>query len=542
MKTTASLFFILLFSIKPLIAQNNGKRGTPRPDILSIKGRHHKHGEKWNNLKRAHIEAIALIVNIYQVHDIYFLARDAEFLYDQAKLILRKSPEKLKKIHLINVSMKNISSKNILPYLNQEGISQKTLEDGKKILFVDTGFLGTIPEGIKTHFPEKYHKQMQSHFIASENPHIPSTRSFLSWIDPNAADLPIQFMSPSVYKYELITHYNLKSHALKSINGRWIPISYASHPNQYRKALGYMEDLVSFNKSFRAKNLYNQRSKIWKKLYELSKNDDDLLVDYLKTLSSHRANYKKAIARDFIQLSQINNIGHPTPFLSLRDIGLEKPFVTPLRNGAFLAETNPQWEKIFLDPEDEIKKLFHAKDIETIKAMADEVYHFEFLRILFKTLGEKNEKMNRELIEYFITNESLNKKTLPFLFNFTFTQKTTSKTNFLLQQSLSKAIEMKDLKALFHFIAYTMQKLPIEDIELFSHQIMEVALELKEPSLLQDLALYVLPLIKIQNRKGELENKVINTAIELKDPQAKEALKRKKGNCLSVLNQLLAPA
>ena len=153
-----------------------------RPDILELSPKSHDIGPGWEKMKRGHIELVAQALGLYPEHQIYFLARDAELLYDQARVLLQDNPEELERIHLLNISRANMRKDGVKDYLVQEGISKKTLEQGKKILFVDTGFSGTIPNVIVPYFPSQYHSQFSSHLMASSNPSHPSSRVFLSWI------------------------------------------------------------------------------------------------------------------------------------------------------------------------------------------------------------------------------------------------------------------------------------------------------------------------------------------------------------------------
>src|SRR4051812_44416598 len=58
-----------------------------RPDILNVTAQAHPElGADWEKLKRAHIEAVAQLLEMYPDREIYFLARDSELLYDMARL------------------------------------------------------------------------------------------------------------------------------------------------------------------------------------------------------------------------------------------------------------------------------------------------------------------------------------------------------------------------------------------------------------------------------------------------------------------------
>ena len=141
-----TLIVIAGFSVEP-------ETYLSRPDILQLVPESHDMGGEWENLKRAHIEVVAQVLALYPGHEIYFLARDSELLYDQAKILLQDRPDELQRIHLLNISRANMRAKGVKNYLNQEGISETSLKQGKRILFVDTGFSGTIPRVIESYFP-----------------------------------------------------------------------------------------------------------------------------------------------------------------------------------------------------------------------------------------------------------------------------------------------------------------------------------------------------------------------------------------------------
>ena len=61
---------------------------------------------------------------------------------------------------------------HVLDYLEQEGISQRTLQAGKKVVFVDTGFSGTIPRTISEQFPLELRGQLVTHLMSKAMPHI----------------------------------------------------------------------------------------------------------------------------------------------------------------------------------------------------------------------------------------------------------------------------------------------------------------------------------------------------------------------------------
>ncbi len=132
-----------------------------RPSIMAINPRTHQLGSTWENFKWTLIDAISMFLEIYPDREIYFVARDSEYLFDFAQLMLNDSLQRRKKIHLINVSRDNMDDPNLSKYLAQEGISAQALAQGKKILIIDTGYKGTISASISDLFPpEDRHKKV----------------------------------------------------------------------------------------------------------------------------------------------------------------------------------------------------------------------------------------------------------------------------------------------------------------------------------------------------------------------------------------------
>jgi len=126
-----------------------------RPDILSLTPQAHPElGGDWQKLKRGHLEAVAQMVGLYPDRELYFLARGSELLYDLARFYFKDDPKTLSRIHLLNVSRLNMRAPNAREYLAQEGISESALRGGKQVLFIDTGFSGTIPRVVSEYFPE----------------------------------------------------------------------------------------------------------------------------------------------------------------------------------------------------------------------------------------------------------------------------------------------------------------------------------------------------------------------------------------------------
>jgi len=198
-----------------------------RPDILKLKPQAHTSlGSDWQKLKRGHIEAVAMLLEMYPDREIYFLARDSELLYDLAKFVTRDESALQARVHLLNISRANMRAEHVREYLAQEGISVATLKAGKKILFVDTGFSGTIPHVVSEYFSPELRPQLKTHLMSSANPAHPSTRVFLTSINPAAPGLNPGSMQGSVLSYEHMPRYTDRSDGFSKVKGRWEPVSH----------------------------------------------------------------------------------------------------------------------------------------------------------------------------------------------------------------------------------------------------------------------------------------------------------------------------
>jgi len=103
-----------------------------------------KLGNSWEKIKFAQIEAIAQMIESYPNDELYFLARDSEFLYDFAVALLKDDPKNTKRLHLVNLSRINVKDPLVKNYLSQEGINSNLFRGDKRAILVDTGFKGSI--------------------------------------------------------------------------------------------------------------------------------------------------------------------------------------------------------------------------------------------------------------------------------------------------------------------------------------------------------------------------------------------------------------
>ncbi len=220
----------------------------------------------WDSYKWAHLEAIAQYLELYPDFDLYFLARDAELLYDLAKLATQDQPEVQSRLHLLNISRANMKAENVKDYLAQNGISAENLSSGKKIMFIDTGFSGTIPRVITSYFPG-HEAQLKTHLLTSSNSSHPSTRSFLYYLNQMAAEVSPSSLHGTIVSYEHMPRYTDRSDRFHFDGTRWHPTSPtgSSKDGQVNpeKALKFQEDLSLFWQNDETKKVFNQRRALY---------------------------------------------------------------------------------------------------------------------------------------------------------------------------------------------------------------------------------------------------------------------------------------
>lgn len=373
-----------------------------RPDILKLQAKAHSGlGSDWSNLKRGHLEAVAMLLEMYPTQEIYFLARDSEILYDFARWVARDDAALSKRIHLLNISRANMRAEHVQDYLAQEGITSETLKSGKQVLFVDTGFSGTIPRVISEYYPAELRSQLKTHLMSSSNPAHPSTRVFLTAINPAAPDLHPGSMHGSIVSYEHMPRYTDRSDRFARINGRWQPLSKtqgASDGSVSReKAQAAMEDLLAYANQKEAQTLLNERRAQWKKIRNIAMGEQDkasnLLTQELKSLlDAHPKDlFIEAMVRDTVEILASNHGGQGVN-VSVEALGL-KPILSGSHsqsNKNALITKYPEWAPILENPETEIKKLIQLEDFGKLGAIVDAIHDTEFITLLCKTLGSQS--------------------------------------------------------------------------------------------------------------------------------------------------------
>lgn len=371
-----------------------------RPDILNVSPQAHEFDSNWETVKAAHFSFVAELLVLYPDTDLYFLARDSEYLYDVARLVTAGTPA-ARRIHLLNVSRLNLGDPHLKDYLNENGLSEESLVAGRKSLLIDTGYIGSIPRAIGEIFSPQARARLKTHLVVSANPAHPSSRAFLVHLNPTINAIDPATMEEAIQDFEHIEHFFDRSTQFIFSAGRWHPVSPKVKPFQQGaekvsgpQSLRYMADLR--NEWLKPAT----QARVQKEMAQL-KWIDHLLRDgseYAKSkiregLESRNqkgpegARLFESHVRDI--LGAQGNTGFKY-HLSLEDVGLE--VVKPIERFGMdkrhhLVKMHPEWAKIIQHPKEEVPKIFQSQDWQTIRALfdanLDEDVNVALLRNLF---------------------------------------------------------------------------------------------------------------------------------------------------------------
>jgi len=174
-----------------------------------------------------------------------------------------------------------MNDEHFINYLGQEGISEESIKNGKKILFVDTGFKGSIPKKIDSLFSPESQKNIQTHLILSENSSFPSSKTFLRHLSSWAPFLKPKDIHGKIIALEHLPHTMERSDQFKKINGKYQPLSVTG--GNPVDSLKYQQDLLSFAKSENSSIEFNKQRGLWKQIYQLHKeNNKEKIVSFFK--------------------------------------------------------------------------------------------------------------------------------------------------------------------------------------------------------------------------------------------------------------------
>jgi hypothetical protein len=421
-----------------------------RPDIFSISPQAHEFDSNWEAVKAAHFSFVAELLALYPDTDLYFLARDSEYLYDVAKLVTAGTPA-AKRIHLLNVSRLNLGDPHLKEYLNENGLSEDTLMAERRALLVDTGYIGNIPRAIGAKFSPQASNRLKTHLIVSANPAHPSSRAFLVHLNPSINAIDPATMEEALQDFEHMAHSFDRSTQFIYSEGRWHPVSPKVDPFRQSadkvsapQSLKYMADLK--NEWLKPET----QARVQKEMAQV-KWIDHLLregSEYAKSKirggleSRHQKDLEEvrlfeAHVRDILGAQGNTGLKY---HLGLEDVGLE--VVKPIERFGMdrrhhLVNMHPEWAKIIQRPKEEVPKLFQAQDWQTIRALfdanLDEDVNVALLKNLFDAPAQG---IKREMqLNIFAT---ANRRTWETLVGYLYRHPRLSEMSFLLKLMIEK--------------------------------------------------------------------------------------------------------
>jgi hypothetical protein len=366
----ASLLFLISLSALASGLPSGWESYESRPNILNTNPKPHQLGQNWEKLKEAHFSFVAQLLSLYPDTDLYFLARDSEHLFDVAKLVTAGSPAG-KRIHLLNVSRANMGDVNLKKYLQERGISESSLKAGKKVLFIDTGFSGTIPRKIAALYPPELAARLKTQLIVSSNPDHPSSRVFLSHLNREINSQNPSGMHGTIVSYEHMPRYTDRSSRFFFDGERHIPLSAIDGANDGSVSksisLQHMEDLHSSWRQPETKKAFRETRALFEKINEaLIEGKKEELLKLLAEENPDRKILIEAYVRDALA-AQAN--GGVQTGLTLSDLNLAEIS----QNSAAISKKNelikkhPEWKKILENPD--FKKTFGEIEGEKLARM-----------------------------------------------------------------------------------------------------------------------------------------------------------------------------
>ncbi len=391
--TSLAIFVVAIFLTLQSVAVTQGlpsgwESYLDRPDILSMKAKRLQYtGLDWQQLKHAHFSFIAFLLETYPANTkIYFLARDSEYLYDVARLVTQGTPD-ANRFHLLNVSRGNMRDPLIAPYLKQNGISEENLLKGQKILFVDTGFAGTIPRVVAEVFPDALREKLITHLLVSSNPAHPSSRTFLFHLNPIVNTIKPQDMHGSIVSYEHMSRFTDRSSTYYEVDGVIHPISLIGEAIDGEvnrdKSVAIMRDLVAswalpqLKRTFEFERKRTRR--LQRALQDGSAESSEQIMRDLNGQDKTLALLTESQVRDIID-AQKNTL---LPIkLNLQDLGL-KVIAGPQKSKKNdLIKQFPEWAPVLEDPSSKIPFLFKTENWQMIANLIDADVDSEINKLL----------------------------------------------------------------------------------------------------------------------------------------------------------------
>ncbi len=281
-----------------------------RPAILELSPERIKTApDEWGRLKDAHLHGLAALVELYPTEHIYFLARDAEYLYDLLRVLGQEDKALNTRIHLLNISRKNQNDPNVKKYLAQEGLSEAALSKGGRAVLIDTGFRGSIIKTVQNLFPT-YAEQIHGHLIISDSQQFPSLRAFLAQLNPESVRKGPGSLSGTLLGYEYMPRFAYRSEGFKKVGDEWVAFSQNNESDgkvSRSKALTYMRDIREYGSRSENKQRFAVLRDQWRRIQKFAGANDSLSLNYeLRRLIGTQGQIGEAVARDFLDFQSTN--------------------------------------------------------------------------------------------------------------------------------------------------------------------------------------------------------------------------------------------
>jgi hypothetical protein len=212
----------------------------------------------WSRFKKASLSLIAEIGAIYPDHDVYFFARDAEYLYDLARLLEANGIQIGFRPKLVVVSSDMVRSPDLKRYLIQEGMDE-SLRNGRDILLVDSGIRGSVLSQVEELMgkPPGWKKlanrgTIRKQLIFSVTRPIPSSGTFLSYfgVDLPSTGIQSEDARQVIGRIEGFAHFTAAATHFEKEGNRLVPVSEISADASVRhRAQTLMSDLIQYSRA-----------------------------------------------------------------------------------------------------------------------------------------------------------------------------------------------------------------------------------------------------------------------------------------------------
>jgi hypothetical protein len=276
-----SLQWVFLFALLWAFsfAHSENVSYSTRPNILDIKAEKIEKEDapdQWEKHREGLRNYVAQLLAFYPNEHIYFLARDAEYLYDTARVFLQDDKQASKRLHLINLSSNTVEGDFVKHYSEQNGLTSEALGKARAIM-VDTGFSGSIPDAIRFSLPEAVQRKIQGHLIQSQSNDYPSSRVYLSLFNKNAkSSTKTDQFSDVVESLEGFPHYTESADEVKKIKGEWKVYSSKSSKAARDLSTSLIGDIRKFGEGTQEQARFRRILRNMKKLTEAAEGDRKL--------------------------------------------------------------------------------------------------------------------------------------------------------------------------------------------------------------------------------------------------------------------------